>query len=565
MYVCMFVCMYVGSSNGQILPITTEHVYPSMSTAGAPVYTPRYTSAYSYFGVEFDVGHTYESQDLYTYAWTGGNYFKPGIAWIRRDPSTDAILDEGFIQLPNYRNSLEVGIVQDDYKNVFVVLAYIDNNFPLNGAAMVEIFSWTNIGINPIPVHTENIRFIGAGITASQSWADRITMDCIGLKKVVFSWNERSFLISPTPPATTPIVISTGGIFLRAAEIGYSGTSPLTFSLQTERIDGTDSLCVGPDVALGNNGSTVYVAYMKRGSTAISGDVLVEQASFTDVWTATGSVPFINEYTEADASKIYDNSDLNNHIRIDAPDSLYANLWTMTYLKDFDQLCAVTMDPFTFTPNLMTGLLSGTLHSFCSPAIAYASSADHISLAWYDQQHKRYFGTRLNIQGDDYESPASVSTYYIINMGQNLSEHCFNGGKIAYSTSQQQNGKNLFMAYTTSEDPITPWLSNMITKMSPLSAVSPFSKSMNMDKINLSFAPNPVNEKSALISNDNQLTIEFLHITDALGKIILSIQNMSMTEANKKIRNSLDALPSGWYTLSTKVKNEDYNFKIIKK
>src|SRR5690606_31586757 len=89
-----------------------------------------------------------------------------------------------------------------------------------------------------------------------------------------------------------------------------------------------------------------------------------------------------------------------------------------------------------------------------SPTVAYAPLLDHIVIGFYNNQEFRYYGTKLEMDGLTYISPMSPSIYYQINMVQaNIT------GRIAFSTSQQEYAKGLFMSYSTKMDssPLTGW------------------------------------------------------------------------------------------------------------
>lgn len=107
-----------------IAPTASEHILP---TAGSNVIRiPKNVSAYSYENVSFDMtgmDTLFQPQHLEVYAWEPDNLTAAGIRWVRRDAAWN-VVDDGYILAPDERMSYEVGILQDDDGNTFVLAVW---------------------------------------------------------------------------------------------------------------------------------------------------------------------------------------------------------------------------------------------------------------------------------------------------------------------------------------------------------------------------------------------------------------------------------------------------------
>lgn len=538
--------------NAQIPPVHSEFVMPTYTGVGGVVFHPTSTSAYSYFRVGFkmDALGTIQKQNLYVYSWSGGNTHNSGIAWIRRDPLTEAVIDTGYFNLPTQQSSHEVGLLQDEDSNVYVVVSYIDHL--ATGAAKVNLHRFLFTGVDPFPVASYNIRFEDAIYgSLSHSAAHRITMDCQDLHSVAFAWDEDEIGIE-----------NPGGIYTTAGTI-------VGASLQlgeSARISTTDEFCVAPDVAIG--GDSVYISFIRKDTLIAGGSIEVISDHFSNIALGTLDLitSFSNVYTSAPLATKLVAHPQNNHIRIDAPDDVISPVWTLVYLTDQYLMNTVTVDPSSLLRNEMFALYYPFLNDFCTPAIAYSPGGQYISLAWFNISQKRYLATKLNASGTGFISPATASTYFIISTVPNDGD-CSVWGKIAFSTSQQVSSgsepRGLFMAY--SNRIITSMLEEMRTKEVRWNPASnPFMQAIEPIVTKSRIYPNPLTAQSQLSISGYQGEPVSLRVSDVLGREIWSLQNEELSQVNKKFAAVIQRLSSGTYFMTIQRNGKTETIKCIK-
>lgn len=543
-----------GTFAQPIAPVHSEYIFPSYTGywTGSPFYNPLYNSAYSYFRVNFNIdgAGTWENQDLYVYTWSGSQYLHNGLAWIRRDHATNTILDQGYINLPSSQTSHEVGILQDESGEVYVVIAYLENAIP-----HVSLHQWKYWGVNPMPCFTQNIQFYDAEAgAASLSYGHRISLDCIHLKKIALAWEE-----------VKQGSANKGGIFVKVGAIGEMCSLDLSNSL---RIDATDSSDIAPDIAFGSGGSDVYIAYIHQNGTTGDGEISVMTDSYSniisdaDVTASTFSIIYSTGYP---STFLVTPIPYRNHVRIDAPDNNIQPIWAVVYLADWSKLNTIVRAP--------SGVITHTtghypsLNSFCTPAVAYSPDLSYIALSWFNQSQSRYLGTRIDITGTTYIPPATSTQYYVVNSGINDGS-CVNWGVLAYSTSQQPLGtsahQGLFISYgmLNSAGPTYEMRTKVVRYLPPS---IPFAHWQEHPNYNVKIYPNPLSSSSQLYIEGYQDEPISITLTDILGRVVWSKSNTPLTQINQDIGSVVERLNGGIYHFRISRGAETVIIKCIKK
>ncbi len=269
-----------------IIPTMPEAVLPLASDFAVKEKITN-TSSYSYEDVNFNVSSTatpdFEPMDLYVYSWNSGAVNGHGISFIRVNSTTGVVEHKGFVFTDPKKSYTEVGILQDDDDNTYVIAAwtgYVEGldvgGLPeLKPGTFYDIYKWKHDGLyleseaNPLNYYFNTV--------SNSNIARRVSMDCSELNKVVFCWEE-AYTSTYNP----------GGIFLKVLRV--NGTAP---PFEVTPIFYMPSAGSGlglsyPDVAFGVEAQRVRVAYRTPTLTPSIFDLNVRSSSFATM----ASYPF---------------------------------------------------------------------------------------------------------------------------------------------------------------------------------------------------------------------------------------------------------------------------------
>jgi len=531
-------------------PSVTPFTFPRLSDTA--VYRPLKTSAYSYDSVRFRIGSSLVPQNLYVYSWNDENYFKGGIAWIRRN-TAGVIQDTGWIMLPNRMQCINVGIVQDASNNTYVIASYLDG-----GIAGVPVgfryatYQWGIGGLTFTPASFP--------LTTDTIGGQRISMDCYDLKKVVFTWEQAV--------DTSGGDSDWGGVHTRAISITTS-FPPFNMELGPDNlVAGTDTFGRVPDVAIGYSGDSVHIAYMVVNPPyAGAKPIVVRKCHFNDIRFGSGVVAMVREDSIDAATTIYNYPgyiDRYNdfHINIDCPDHYTPrDVWSMIYNADTSDLYAVTKN----TSGAITSkYLSDYLYTANRwPTIVWNNTATRINYGWYSSRAGGYVSNKLQANGTTFDAATPAGTYKVIDYTSN-----FLYKKMSFS-KQNDRTRQMFLVYPYLQSGFADYF-DMRSKLAGWNAASfrpspAAMENLTGDLYRVDVAPNPFTDGFALISNASANEAFEVLLTDLQGKVVHKCSG-TLSAVNSSLREAGSQAAAGIYFVNTHSESGNYDkmIKVIK-
>ncbi len=532
------------------------------------------TSSYSFENVDFNVSETptpeYKPMDLYVYSWSVGAVNGSGIAYSRINSLTGAGEDKGFVPVPSEKNYTEVGIIQDENHNTFVIALWngqvLGEDSILFPGTYYDLYKWTNTNlslvseINPINVYY--------GDTSKSSMGRRVSMDCQHLNKVIFCWEE-----VPSGSSLNP-----GGIFLKSLKV--AGTPPFVvspiFRLAGIPTSGTHY----PDVAFAENGNTIRVAFRTQSPIVPTEfDLNVVNLPFS-TFTSYPAVPplmAISSFYSTPFSTDYFHpnmiietpfpyagfTNVNDQISLDCPDNFDIDVWAVTVGSAGD-IWAVQKP--VGLPVIVKNLTLMIPEKNLSPVVSFHNPmfSQGINYAWYNYGGARYLATQLDYSGN-YIAPTDPNTFFLVsNYGMTTAL------KGAMRPTLSRNNavlRGMLAAYPFNIS--TPSLFEMRHKIVPIPSGS-FKYEVN-PKIDhtsthiVNIAPNPINLMSEVsIKNYKEDELLSWQIVDAKGSKILSVQNTNLNALNNMIQQAQIQWTAGIYFLHIEYQQKFFSLKLIK-
>lgn len=552
-----------------ILPTIPESVLPTAADVAmqAKVYN---TSSYSYEKVSFNVSTSgvpsYVDQDLYVYAWSSYNSFTTtgnGITFRRKNAVSGITEDEGFLPIPKNKEYLEVGLIQDINKKVYVIMLWNGiQNITLSKGTFYDLFEWKAGGL--VPTADSNVAinsYFGTAPNASKGY--RVAMDCRNLNEVIFCWEEE------WKSTTNP-----GGVFLRYLKV--SGMPPFLTSPNI-KVSGVIDEDHYPDVAFAKSGNNVRIAYrdlatlpgyrsLKVQNTPLSTLSSLTLSPYPDVISPPIPITFINDFVMDNYIKSDPLAIREDQLSLDCPDNfLEGDPWSVVVKKDVFLLHAITEAPTGMITDKQINVgIEDWNNNY--PIVSYqtvlTSGIKCITYAWYCDSNKRYLSTQLDYEGVNFINPVTTGKYFIVN------QHNYGlpNNLMAMPTMSRndQVKKGLLIAYPYSPAPGVAF--DMRSKLVPTAPIltfrsqSPFPQLYNMANV----YPNPCTNKISLEVPNWENKLMDLCLINAQGKTLLNLVDINLNEANEDLNNLLSKLTSGTYTITLVFNNQYQILKFVK-
>jgi len=544
---CVLLTVEAFSQPTFVGPTITPFPFPKI--ADSAVYRPLKTSAYSYDSVQFRIGSSLVPQNLYVYSWNGENYFKGGIAWIRRD-LTGAIVDTGWIMLPNRMQCINVGIVQDVSFNTYVIASYLDDGTTgVRAGVWYATYQWGVGGLTFTPASFP--------LTSDTIGGQRVSMDCYDLKKVVFTWEQAV--------DTSGGDNDWGGIHTRAISI-TSSLAPFNTELGPDNlVEATDTFGRVPDVAIGYSGDSVHIAYIYVNPPYTGAKpIVVRKCHFNDIRFGTGLVSMTLEDSIDAATTIYNYPGFTDryddfHINIDCPDHYTSrDVWSMIYNADTSDIYAETKNTSGVIVNKYLSDYLYTANRW--PAVVWNNTATRINYGWYSRRAGGYVSNKLQSDGNTFDVSTPLGTYKVIDYLTN-----FWYKKMSFS-KQNDRTRQMFLVYPYLQSGSGDYY-DMRTKLAGWNATAfrpaPTAvEDITEDLYQIDVVPNPFAESFILFSNAPPLETFDVLLTDLQGKQLHKCSG-TLSDVNTSLRSACNQLAGGLYFVNTRSKSGNYD-KMIK-
>ncbi len=563
------------SASAQVLP--PAHPYLALPKATDMVVRGNVkTSNYGYDNVNFQVAPSvWQPQNLHVYSFNAENELPGGIAWVRRNPATNAIVDTGWISVPGTKYCRNVGIVQSSANLTYVIASYFQAGSATTPARyLYETYAWTAAGVNPIPSPpvelTVSVPYISwwTGPGVYYPIGNRISMDCYDLKKVVFAWEEGDFSYRNMDSAL--VEVNQGGINVNTLEISIGSPAPFPFDVNgNKRIVGSEYWGRMPDVAFGMSGNTVRVAYIDTDTLLpVMKDIVISNRGYAAVSTAaTGPLAFTLDDLVPGATQLHSGGN-GDHLNLDCPDHFDTDIWSIVYSP------AVSPVIFAHTKGIMGApvntMISSSLPGLSAhPVVAYTTNppSQGINYGWYNQGTGYFLSTTLEWDGATFSTATPVGTYRGIDGYMPGSGLTFYMPKIAFNRQNDRNG-TFKMAYPMPLAPAVPLYVDMRSKYIPWG--SAFFRPTNIEEIKtINFAveahPNPfTNGIQIIVNNADEKAAYTAILTDVQGKVVLQTEGL-LTDVNQQLA-AISNIASGNYFLSVNSKDGSVkgNIKLVR-
>ncbi|MBX9448984.1 MAG: T9SS type A sorting domain-containing protein [Taibaiella sp.] len=531
------------SSDAQLIPPSApELILPT--AASNTIHFPVHTSTYSVENVSFDMtgtGSTFMPQNLEVYSWDHANLTASGIRWVRRDPS-GTIVDAGFITNAYNTTQSQVGILQDDAGNTYVLYVYNWNTM-ITPPIRWEAFLWTPTGLVPaIPPAVLSIYPGG-----------RISMDCYDLRKAVVAYNEVGSAVGSL--AQIGAVVFTTGATITASNHSY--------------VAGTMTTGIFPDVSLANNGNTVRIAYLDFPSYTPPYDIFVINTDFATLETAgTGAVITYTLDDHLPGATYVDYSFPGSLFHIDCPDDYSSDIWSLVYLMDPGRVMAHTLPPGGSPVSTMISV-PGAAGAYACPVVSYGLNGEIIVYGWLSSDLNRYIATQLRNDGVTFVPPVGSGVFFNICPVPPFTLLPMAGNQTYLAFSTNSNNSRLSMGYLVS-DGGTPFpyydlrSKNVSWAPATFRGEGPAPDLGELTPAVVAVTPNPFHQKVSLSVEPYNGSVMDIRMTDILGRVLLDMEKQHLHSVNERLDAISNKLSPGTYVLNVTVDGVPSSHKIIK-
>ncbi|MBX9448792.1 MAG: T9SS type A sorting domain-containing protein [Taibaiella sp.] len=525
-----------------IPPVAAEYALPLASFNVIRI--PGHVSAYSIENVSFDMlgtGTLFQPQHLEVYAWDPDNLTPAGIRWVRRDAAWN-IVDAGYITTPDIKMSYQVGILQDDVGNTFVIAAW-KGNYLTNNGVFYETYLWTPTGLVASTLPTEII--VGSLPLPTNTGVRRVSMDCYRLKKAVVVFDDIH-------------ISSLGHINACVFNMGLG----LTVS-NTIYVAGAGGSCQSPDVSLGNNGNTVRIAYIDAPAFPITPphDIYVSSVNFSTIASAPDGamIPFAPDSYLPGAT-----TELASLLHIDCPDNFGSDIWSLAYLQDPNRVIAHTKRPssaLVSTPVSVPGYTG-----YANPVVSYGQNGNIIVYGWYSSDQNTYIATQLSNNGTTFLPPTMPGTFYDIPLSTPfIPASTFYKDFLAFSTNSDNS--RLSMGYLVTDGGSPSYYDLRSKNVNWLPAAMRSEGLIPPDDnvmISVAAVPNPFTHKISLSVQPYDGEPVNIRMVDITGKVLLDLQGQDLFSVNRSLDMFSHSLPPGNYFINVDIKDVHSILKIVK-
>ncbi len=568
--------MFSAQAQSYIPPTLSESIMPTyMDNAIAPkLYN---TSSYSYERVSFNVATTgspvYKDMNLFVYAWSSFNSgvgTGNGLTYIRVNSVTNVVEHKDFELIDPRKHYTEVGIIQGEDKKVYIITLWNGmceiGGGDLRPGTFYDLYEWLPSSLNLVSEANYINSYFWDDFNASLG--HRVSMDVDRLKRVVFCWEE-----------DYKSVINKGGIFIKMMKV--EGVPPFLVT-QNVRLANYDSANHYPDVAFGQSGHKIRIAYRKHStppsllydlsiesantSSFLSGLTFVPPSSPTSYGPPFLSFPLSGPFfLESSITNYIDDGSpavllKNDQISLDCPNNSTLDLYSVVVARDQYNITALVSHTSGLTAKPLT---SGWGQRVYHPVVAYDNegSLPNVTFIWYNEAINRYVGTILKYNSA-YLPPLSVGKFLIVN-NDDLSGVDYEPCRPTISRNTV-NGQ-MFVAYPYNDH--TPIQFEMRSKWVNSPTIPFVDKQDNINISNLpdiAVSPNPFSDKITVsISNYNNEPISW-SLINVQGRTIESGDEDELTQLNNQLHNISNQMAQGVYYLQLKYNGTNEMIKIVK-
>lgn len=534
MYVCMYV-MISFSARAQSFtpPALSEYINPPLGSPDGDIFTVSHLSNYHRNYANFIPGDYPETAakqtNLYVWTWGAINVGVPygcGIGWKRVDPTTNAIVDDGYITLRKLTYDPEIAFIQHEGVT-YVYLAYyrsIDYSSPGPAGHYYDVYRWDNTTLTPISLDNP--------LGGQSTGYNRISIDAIDLNKILITWASES------------------GIYVKAIASTGSGLVVGNDRLMTET-----SGRVAPDAAISYNTTAdkfyVYVLSLNHFAGSLY-DYIVDVQEYSNILTGSGTVSFAWD----DSRPHYFNPIHGMHgwvHQLDAPDRTDSARWAYTWLKeDFGDINTgylphTTMrlgTTFPFDVDLGEGLF-GVYHVTRSMTVAYDENPRlvHFGFSGYYASATPIYDNYFSVMHKDDGSKADPLGFFKIVANNPYGRPSFEN--IAFSKANS-NSKETFASYNVSVPGFDGNAAELRHKHVPPPSGSFRQMALTKTLSKVVLFPNPTNSGVQLQVPESIKGNLRLEIFDIKGRQVVELKGFA-SDINFELLTKTSALIPGTY------------------
>lgn len=451
-------------------------------------------------------------------------------------------MDDGYITAPFEKASYQVGILQDDDGNTFVLAVWTGFDAFGNGGTFYETYLWTPTGLTLSSGPNE----IVVGGLGSSFPSGRVSLDCYGLRKAVVAFDED--LSSGGTPGYINACVFTMGASLTLSNTIY--------------VAGTAGVGQFPDVTLGNNGNTVRIAFTEAPSPITPPhDIIVSSISFATIAAAADGavVPFTLDDVLSSAT-----SEVASHLHIDCPDNFGSDIWSLAYLQNPTRVMSRTKRT---SGVLVSTLLSTSPYAgYASPAVSYGQNGNIIVYGWYSSDQNTYIATQLQNNGTTFIFPTIAGAFFDIPSTSPFTP-AFTTHKNLLAFSTNSNNTRLSMGYLAQDLGSPPYYDFRSKNISWLPATmrgEGFLPFENNKLLSVAAVPNPFTQKISLSVHPYNGEAMSIRMVDITGKVLLELQGQDLYSVNHRLDEISYSLPSGNYFINVDMEEVHNTLKIVK-